>query len=86
MNHKISAFELIKEYLVEIQFEDGLTFNVDLKEYLKKGFAKELLDKMKFSEVYIEPGGGLAWPNGFDICPNFLWELANKKNVKKVSA
>lgn len=86
MNHRISAFELIKDYLVEIRFEDGLTFNVDLKEYLNKGFAKELLDKTKFSEIYNESGGGLAWPNGFDICPNFLRELMNKNSEKKVSA
>jgi hypothetical protein len=24
--------------------------------------------------VEIESGGGIYWPNGYDFCPNFLYE------------
>jgi hypothetical protein len=27
----------------------------------------------------IEPGGGLAWENGLDFCPNYLRELQTKE-------
>ncbi len=26
-------------------------------------------------QVSLEPGGGIAWPNGFECCPNFLYAL-----------
>ncbi len=34
-----------------------------------------LSDKSLFERVAIEPGVGLEWPNGFDLCPNFLYDL-----------
>lgn len=71
-------------YLVEIQFQDGFKAQIDLEKYLNKGFAKELLDKNKFQEMFIEEGGGLAWPNGFDICPNFLRTLVDKNTAENV--
>jgi len=27
-----------------------------------------------FREVEIDSGGGIVWPNGYDFCPNFLYE------------
>lgn len=33
-------------------------------------------------KVSIEPGGGIAWYNGYDFCPNYLKQLSlNKTNV-----
>ncbi|MEJ7683172.1 MAG: hypothetical protein WKG06_36010 [Segetibacter sp.] len=47
--------------------------------FSSKGFARELLNKENFVQVYIESGGGLAWENGFDFCPNFLHETSTKQ-------
>jgi len=88
MNNAVTNVSIIKDFLVEIQFQDGFKVRIDLKKYLNKGFAKELLDRNKFEKIFIEDGGGLAWPNGFDICPNFLRELADKntsENIVKTS-
>ncbi|MBK8498159.1 MAG: DUF2442 domain-containing protein [Flavobacteriales bacterium] len=41
--------------------------------------ATELSAQERFTEVTTEPGGGIAWPNGFDLCPEFLRELAEKR-------
>ncbi|QAA81702.1 DUF2442 domain-containing protein [Aequorivita sp. H23M31] len=79
MTSKIISFEFIKDYEVRISFDDGQKFEIDLAKYLGKGFARELLDKKKFGELYIEPGGGLAWPNGYDICPVFLRNIVDKE-------
>lgn len=79
MSYKIETLELKKDYKVQISFEDKQTYLIDLRPFLMKGFAKELLEKDKFSEIYIESGGGLAWPNGFDICPIFLRNLIQEK-------
>jgi hypothetical protein len=49
-----------------------------------RGFTKELVNYDKFKKVFIEPGGGIAWENGFDICPNFLkeYESVQSKSVQ----
>lgn len=60
-------------YLIEIEFEDGLRKAVDLGPFIGRGIAAQLLDEAYFRQVEIESGGGLAWPNGFDFCPNFLY-------------
>ncbi len=68
-------------YFVWIKFRNGQEKTVDLKPFIGKGFTKELLDTTKFNQVFVEPNGGIAWPNGFDFCPNFLIELEESKYV-----
>jgi len=64
---------------LKVTFTDGFSAVVDMRPYLGKGFTAELLDPTKFADVTTEPGGGIAWPNGFDVCPEFLRELAEKR-------
>lgn len=71
--HRITAFKIVGGYLIEITFEDGLRKTVDLEPYIGQGVAAQLLDEGYFRQVEIESGGGLAWPNGYDFCPNFLY-------------
>lgn len=83
MSNKIVSYSIVEDYIVKLKFQDGFESEVDLKNLLGKGFTKELLKKEKFNEIYIEDGGGLAWPNGFDICPNFLRQLVDKNLSNK---
>lgn len=71
--HRITTFKLVNGYLIEIEFEDGRRKIVDLGPYIGRGIAAQLLDEAYFRQVEIESDGGLAWPNGFDFCPNFLY-------------
>lgn len=64
-----------------LTFADGFQAVVDLTPLLTKGIALELATPQRFSEVKTEPGGGIAWPNGFDLCPEFLRQLAEKRQV-----
>ncbi|MBZ0207688.1 MAG: DUF2442 domain-containing protein [Flavobacteriales bacterium] len=64
-----------------LTFADGFKAMVDLAPLLTKGIALELATPERFSEVKTEPGGGIAWPNGFDLCPEFLRQLAEKRQV-----
>jgi hypothetical protein len=70
---RVIAIQLVGKYLVEIQFSDGLRKTVDLEPFIGKGVSTRLLDEGYFRLVEIESGGGIAWPNGFDFCPNFLY-------------
>ncbi len=73
-----------QKYQVWLKFIDGEEKIIDLHPYLGKGFTAELLDYDKFKEVFIEPGGGIAWPNGYDFCPNFLKELEGKQEAVNI--
>ena len=72
------------DYRVWLKFEDGEEKVVDFYPFIGKGFTKNLLEFDEFKKIFIEPGGGVAWPNGFDFCPNYLKELKslNSLNVK----
>lgn len=71
--HRVTALQLKGKYLLEIRFSDGLTKVIDLEPFIGKGISAQLLDEDYFRQVEIESGGGIAWPNGFDFCPNFLY-------------
>lgn len=81
MINKLASFRLIKDYLVEVEYKDGLRQKVDLKKFIDKDFSNELLNKISFEELFIDKNGALAWPNGFDISPDFLRQMGNKKSI-----
>jgi len=54
---------------------------VNLKPFIGKGFTKDLLMEENFKKVFIDAGGGIAWDNGFDFCPNFLRQLREERHM-----
>ena len=65
----------LDNYQIWIKFNDGQEKVVDIRPFLNKGIAKDLLDPEKFNQVKIDSGGGIYWANGYDFCPNFLRSL-----------
>lgn len=78
---KVISVKPLEDYLLEIKFEDGLKKNIDIKPYIDKGISAALKDKSYFRKVELEDGGGIAWPNGYDFCPNFLRDDVPALNV-----
>ncbi len=72
--HKVMTVTPFPEYGLKLVFEDGVGKIVDLRPYIGKGISAALKDKITFRQVTIESGGGVVWPNGYDFCPNFLYE------------
>ncbi|MGM0945281.1 MAG: DUF2442 domain-containing protein [Bacteroidota bacterium] len=77
--NEVVEIKVLKDYRVWLRFKDDEVKIVNLRPFLGKGFTAELLDPSKFEKVFIEPGGGIAWENGYDFCPNFLKELEGEK-------
>jgi hypothetical protein len=69
---KVISVKSLEEYMLEIEFEDGLKKVIDVKPYIGRGISAALKDKFYFHQVELEDGGGIAWPNGYDFCPTFL--------------
>lgn len=72
--HHVTELRVLETYLLELQFEDQTVKVVDLQPFLGQGIATELLDHDYFRLAEIDSGGGIVWPNGYDFCPNFLYE------------
>lgn len=79
--NKVTNIKVVDDYTVWLKFNDNEERTINLKPFLGKGFTSELLDIQKFNQVFIEPGGGIAWENGYDFCPNFLKELVDETST-----
>lgn len=65
---------IIKDYTIELVFDDLKKGVVDLRKYLGRGIFKELLDKKKFRRMKVDAElGTICWPNGADIAPDTLY-------------
>lgn len=81
MNRVISVKPL-ENFLLEIEFSDGFRKVIDIRPFIGKGISAALKDESYFRRVALEDGGGIAWPNGYDFCPNFLREDAPAVNLQ----
>ncbi|MDP3915282.1 MAG: DUF2442 domain-containing protein [Bacteroidota bacterium] len=73
--NEVIDIKVLDNYQIWIRFKDGIEKIINIQKFLGKGISKELLEYENFKKVSIEPGGGIAWYNGFDFCPNYLKEL-----------
>jgi len=80
MNLVISVKPL-ENYSLEIEFEDGLRKVIDIHPFISEGISAALRDEAYFRQVKLEDGGGIAWDNGYDFCPNFLRDDVPAVNV-----
>ena len=69
---RVISVKPLQNYLLEIEFEDGFRKVVDITPFLGDGISAALKEEAYFRRVTLEDGGGIAWPNGYDFCPNFL--------------
>jgi hypothetical protein len=69
---KVISVKPLESFYLEIEFADGACKVIDIGPFIGKGISAALKDKAYFHQVTLEDGGGIAWPNGYDFCPNFL--------------
>jgi hypothetical protein len=71
----LKSANYIEDYVVYLEFNDGRSGKVNLKDIIfKYEIAKPLRDKEKFSDFYLDSWPTLAWECGFDIAPETLYE------------
>jgi len=78
---RVISVKPLENYLLEIEFEDGLRKVIDIRPFIGEGISAALKDETYFRQVNLEDGGGIAWPNGYDFCPNFLRDDVPAVNV-----
>ena len=78
---KVISVKPLENHLLEIEFADGLRKVIDIRPFIGKGISVALKDEAYFRQVDLEDGGGIAWSNGYDFCPNFLRDDVPAVNV-----
>ena len=63
---------------VWLQFDDGVSGEVDLGPELVGTVFEPLRDVATFAQFRIDEGQTLSWPNGADFAPEFLRDLIER--------
>jgi len=69
----VTKAKYVKDYLIEVKFNDGTKKTIDFKAWLDGPIFEPLRNKEYFKKFFID-GPTLAWPNGADIAPETLYE------------
>ena len=72
MNPKAIDVKVLKDYKLEITFDNNEKRIFDVKPYFKFKIFKELQEKNKFDTVKVS-GLSIEWENGADISPDELY-------------
>ena len=67
-------------YLINLTFNDGVEETVDFAQWLEGPVFEPLKDVSYFQRFFLE-GGTVTWPNGADIAPETLHELAKSRQA-----
>jgi hypothetical protein len=85
VTREVIEAKIIKNYTVELVFDDLKKGVVNLRKYLGRGIFKPLLDKKKFCQMKVDAElGTICWPNGADIAPDTLYfevKFSHSKNL-----
>lgn len=78
MYYDIVDFKYIKDYKLEIKFQNGKKGIVDLKSYKNKGGVFSAFEDISFfKKVFLNKElNVLCWPNNIDIAPETLYQMA----------
>lgn len=72
MRPKAIDVKPLKNYILEITFDNGEKKQFDVKPYLKFKPFENLKDEKNFKKVRVA-GLSIEWENGADICPDELY-------------
>lgn len=76
------AVEVIGEHKLRVTFKDGLVGDIDFTGRNWRGVSEPLADAAFFAQASIDPEiRTVAWPNGFDMAPETLYERASEHQV-----
>jgi hypothetical protein len=79
MTLQITAAKYQTEYKIDLEFNDGVSMSVDLKNELVGEVFEPLRDKLYFKKFSIKYNT-IEWENGADFAPEYLYAIGKKKH------
>jgi len=74
MYYNVVDAKCVRDFIVWVRFEDEAEGEIDLSSELWGPVFEPLKDRDFFQRVFVAEYGTLAWPNGADLAPEFLYE------------
>ena len=73
MLNRVTAVKVVAPHVLRITFSDGYSAIHDFAELVNERgpMAEPLHDPGYFARVFLEYGA-LTWPNGYDMCPDWM--------------
>ena len=82
LGNKITAIKKVslESFEVQLLFNNKKSLTISLSHIFDspKGLAAEVLRGGVFEQCFLEHGA-LAWPNGLEFCPDFLFQLGHQQ-------
>lgn len=66
----------VRDHILHVEFDDGVAGEIDLAAYPAKGPVFAPLADLDYFKSVSLAGGTLSWPNGADISPERIYEMA----------
>ena len=81
----VTKAKYVKDFLIEVKFNDGTKKVIDFEPWLTGPIFRPLKSKAYFKGFFID-GPIIAWPNGADIAPETLYtaETVRLDNASKL--
>jgi hypothetical protein len=74
----VKTVQLTGPLSFNVEFEDGLTGNVQFETTHLTGVFESLKDPHIFQQIYIE-GGSVTWPGDLDLAPDAMYMAIKEK-------
>ena len=71
-------------YRIRLQYSDGVAGEINLSHLAGRGVFKAWNNRARFETVRIAPGGGIAWGDDVELCPDALYMQLTGKSVSEV--
>lgn len=89
LNMRVKKVAYFKDYKLKLLFGDNKTKIVDIEPIINKsrGLFYPLKDIEYFKKVFLDDDEypmSVCWPNGADICPDYLYELGVDAREEKM--
>jgi len=78
---EIVKAKYIGDYKILLDFNDGVSKAVDLKDELN-GSVFEPLKKREFFKKFYIKFNTIEWENGADFAPEYLYEIGTQKSIE----
>ena len=76
MYYNVVEAKYLRDFTVWVRFEDGTQGEIDLASELWGPAFEPLKNPEYFRHFEVAEYGTIAWPNGADLAPEFLYERA----------
>lgn len=77
--YRVAKVEALQGYRLWVEFDDGVSGEVDLSTRLFGSVFEPLKNMTFFSQVSIDDFGAVCWPNGADLAPDAMYrQLAGR--------